>query len=105
MASRGRSGVRSRPSYGTSRRGAGYPIVDVGMRELWATGWLRNRARIIVASFLIKDLLLPWMASCGALDRGTRISRSRRSIRPTGFSHRSGPALYHHSAIPHMRSR
>jgi deoxyribodipyrimidine photo-lyase len=38
----------------------GYPIVDAGMRELWATGWMHNRARMIVASFLVKDLLLPW---------------------------------------------
>ncbi|HOW58434.1 MAG TPA: deoxyribodipyrimidine photo-lyase [Candidatus Omnitrophota bacterium] len=38
----------------------GYPIVDAGMRELWATGWMHNRVRMIVASFLVKDLLQPW---------------------------------------------
>ena len=38
----------------------GYPIVDAGLRELWTTGWMHNRVRMIVASFLIKDLLLPW---------------------------------------------
>lgn len=38
----------------------GYPIVDAGMRELWATGHMHNRVRMIVASFLIKDLLIPW---------------------------------------------
>lgn len=38
----------------------GYPIVDAGMRELWHTGWMHNRVRMIVASFLIKDLLVPW---------------------------------------------
>ena len=38
----------------------GYPIVDAGMRELWSTGWMHNRVRMIVASFLVKDLLLPW---------------------------------------------
>ncbi len=38
----------------------GYPIVDAGMRELWATGWMHNRVRMIVASFLVKDLLLAW---------------------------------------------
>jgi deoxyribodipyrimidine photo-lyase len=38
----------------------GYPIVDAGMRELWSTGWMHNRVRMIVASFLIKDLLLDW---------------------------------------------
>lgn len=38
----------------------GYPIVDAGMRELWATGIMHNRVRMIVASFLIKHLLQPW---------------------------------------------
>lgn len=38
----------------------GYPIVDAGMRELWATGWIHNRVRMIVASFLVKDLRLHW---------------------------------------------
>lgn len=38
----------------------GYPIVDAGMRELWHTGWMHNRVRMIVASFLVKDLLAPW---------------------------------------------
>ncbi len=38
----------------------GYPIVDAGMRELWATGWMHNRVRMIVASFLIKDLFIHW---------------------------------------------
>ena len=43
------------------RRGrTGYPIVDAGMRQLWATGWMHNRVRMIAASFLIKDLLVPW---------------------------------------------
>jgi deoxyribodipyrimidine photo-lyase len=40
----------------------GYPIVDAGMRELWATGWMHNRVRMITASFLIKHLLQPWQA-------------------------------------------
>jgi deoxyribodipyrimidine photo-lyase len=39
----------------------GYPIVDAGMRELWATGWMHNRVRMIVGSFLVKDLLLSWI--------------------------------------------
>jgi deoxyribodipyrimidine photo-lyase len=38
----------------------GYPIVDAGMRQLNQTGWLHNRVRMIVASFLTKDLLLDW---------------------------------------------
>jgi len=38
----------------------GYPIVDAGMRELWQTGYMHNRVRMIVASFLIKNLLIHW---------------------------------------------
>jgi deoxyribodipyrimidine photo-lyase len=38
----------------------GYPIVDAGLRQLWHTGWMHNRVRMIVGSFLVKDLLLPW---------------------------------------------
>lgn len=38
----------------------GYPIVDAGLRELWTTGWMHNRVRMIVASFLVKDLLISW---------------------------------------------
>lgn len=38
----------------------GYPIVDAGMRALWHTGWMHNRVRMIVASFLTKHLLQPW---------------------------------------------
>ncbi len=38
----------------------GYPIVDAGMRQLWHTGWMHNRVRMIVASFLVKHLLQPW---------------------------------------------
>jgi deoxyribodipyrimidine photo-lyase len=38
----------------------GYPIVDAGMRELWTTGWMHNRVRMIVGSFLVKHLLQPW---------------------------------------------
>jgi deoxyribodipyrimidine photo-lyase len=40
----------------------GYPIVDAGMRELWATGWMHNRVRMIAASFLVKHLLIDWRA-------------------------------------------
>jgi deoxyribodipyrimidine photo-lyase len=45
----------------TWRKGAtGYPIVDAAMRELWRTGYMHNRARMIAASFLVKHLLIPW---------------------------------------------
>lgn len=38
----------------------GYPLVDAGMRELWHTGWMHNRVRMVVASFLVKHLLIDW---------------------------------------------
>lgn len=38
----------------------GYPLVDAGMRELWKTGWMHNRVRMVTASFLVKHLLIPW---------------------------------------------
>lgn len=40
----------------------GYPLVDAGMRELWQTGYLHNRVRMVVASFLVKHLLIDWRA-------------------------------------------
>ncbi|MBB5659655.1 cryptochrome/photolyase family protein [Brevundimonas halotolerans] len=38
----------------------GYPMVDAGMRELWTTGWMHNRVRMVVASFLVKHLRIDW---------------------------------------------
>lgn len=38
----------------------GYPIIDAGMRQLWASGWMHNRVRMIAASFLVKHLLIDW---------------------------------------------
>jgi len=40
----------------------GYPLVDAGMRQLWEEGWMHNRVRMVVASFLVKHLLQPWQA-------------------------------------------
>jgi len=39
----------------------GIPLVDAGMRELWATGWMHNRVRMVVASFLVKNLRIHWL--------------------------------------------
>ncbi len=39
----------------------GFPIVDAGMRQLWQTGWMHNRVRMVVASFLVKDLRISWL--------------------------------------------
>jgi deoxyribodipyrimidine photo-lyase len=38
----------------------GIPLIDAGMRQLWSTGWMHNRVRMVVASFLVKNLLIPW---------------------------------------------
>ena len=38
----------------------GYPLIDAGMRQLWATGWMHNRVRMVVASFLVKNLMIDW---------------------------------------------
>jgi deoxyribodipyrimidine photo-lyase len=43
-----------------TRGRTGYPVVDAGMRELWQTGWMHNRVRMITASFLVKHLLIDW---------------------------------------------
>lgn len=40
----------------------GFPLVDAGLRELWSTGWMHNRVRMVTASFLVKNLLIPWAA-------------------------------------------
>lgn len=40
----------------------GYPIVDAGMRELWETGWMHNRVRMLVASLLVKNMRVPWQS-------------------------------------------
>jgi deoxyribodipyrimidine photo-lyase len=43
-----------------TRGKTGYPLVDAGMRELWHTGWMHNRVRMLVASFLVKHLMIAW---------------------------------------------
>lgn len=40
----------------------GYPLIDAGMRQLWKTGWVHNRVRMVVASFLVKHLLINWQS-------------------------------------------
>ena len=49
------------PAFDAWREGrTGFPIVDAGMRQLLATGWMHNRVRMITASFLVKDLHVDW---------------------------------------------
>ncbi|HMO74248.1 MAG TPA: deoxyribodipyrimidine photo-lyase [Sphingopyxis sp.] len=56
-----RSGEQADADLRAWQRGrTGYPIVDAGMHQLWATGWMHNRVRMIAASFLIKHLLIDW---------------------------------------------
>ena len=56
-----RTGREAKADLKAWQRGkTGYPIVDAGMRQLWATGWMHNRVRMIAASFLIKHLLIDW---------------------------------------------
>lgn len=55
------TGDVARQRYSAWQRGeTGYPIVDAGMRQLLAEGWMHNRVRMVVASFLVKDLHLEW---------------------------------------------
>ncbi len=56
-----RSGQAADADFEAWTRGqTGYPIVDAGMRQLWTTGWMHNRVRMIAGSFLIKHLLIDW---------------------------------------------
>jgi deoxyribodipyrimidine photo-lyase len=51
----------AKPGLTAWRKGqTGVPIVDAGMRQLWHTGWMHNRVRMVVASFLVKHLMIPW---------------------------------------------
>lgn len=56
-----RSGKAADDDFAAWTKGrTGYPIVDAGMRQLWASGWMHNRVRMIAASFLVKHLLIDW---------------------------------------------
>jgi len=56
-----RGGSRVKADLRAWQRGrTGYPIVDAGMRQLWHSGWMHNRVRMIAASFLVKHLLIDW---------------------------------------------
>jgi deoxyribodipyrimidine photo-lyase len=56
-----RSGVDADREFTAWTQGrTGYPLVDAGMRQLWHTGWMHNRLRMVTASFLVKHLLIDW---------------------------------------------
>lgn len=55
--------IEDETAFAAWRRGqTGIPLVDAGMRELWQTGWMHNRVRMVTASFLVKNLLIDWRA-------------------------------------------
>ena len=62
----------------------GFPVVDAGMRQLRHAGWMHNRARLIVASFLTKDLHIDWRARRGATSCATCCAATRRRTTATG---------------------
>jgi deoxyribodipyrimidine photo-lyase len=56
-----RTGVEAEADFRAWSKGrTGYPLVDAGMRQLWITGWMHNRARLVTSSFLVKHLLIDW---------------------------------------------
>ena len=61
----------------------GFPYIDAGMRQLWETGWMHNRVRMAAASFLVKDLLIPWQ-------EGGEMVLGHPSSTPTSPTTRSG---------------
>ena len=67
----------------------GYPIVDAGMRQLLAEGWMHNRVRMITASFLVKDLHIDWTAGRPPLHGSTW---STATWRPTTTAGSGSPA-------------
>lgn len=74
--------ARDETALGLWQRGlTGYPIVDAGMRELRATGWMHNRVRMIAASFLVKHLLVPWQDRSRVVLGHARGRRPRKQFR------------------------
>ena len=89
----------------------GYPVVDAGMRQLPHEGWMHNRARLIVASFLTKDLYARLARRRPPLPRPAR-RRRRRQQQPQlavgrrhGHRHQPAPRVQPHRAGPALRSR
>ena len=101
----------------------GYPIVDAGMRQLWATGWMHNRVRMIAASFLVKHLLIDWRRGAGwfwdtlvdadlgnnslgwqwIMGSGVDSSPFNRIFAPVGQSARFEAAAYIRAWVPELR--
>ena len=80
----------------------GYPIVDAGMRELWHTGWMHNRVRMVAASFLIKHLLIDWRHRRGMVLGHAGRCRSRQQHRELAMGR--GLRRRCRALFPHLQS-
>jgi deoxyribodipyrimidine photo-lyase len=85
----------------------GYPLVDAGMRELAATGWMHNRVRMVVASFLVKDLLIDWRLGEAHFRRLLVDGDTSQNVGNWQWSAGTGPdaAPYHRIMNPVLQSR
>jgi deoxyribodipyrimidine photo-lyase len=85
----------------------GYPLVDAGMRQLAADGWMPNRVRMVVASFLVKDLHLPWWR--GAREFMRRLVDGDLASNSHGWQWTAGtgtdPAPFHRVFNPTLQAR
>ena len=102
-SSASRSGTTRRCFSAWAQGRTGYPLVDAGMRQLWRTGYMHNRVRMIAASFLVKHLLVDWRRGedwfwDDACD-GEPASIRRAGSGPTGTGIDAAPVL------PHLQSR
>ena len=80
----------------------GYPIVDAGMRQLWRTGFMHNRVRMIAASFLVKHLLIDWRAWRAMVLGHAHRRRSRQQ--PDGLAMGRGLGRGRCALLPHLQS-
>ena len=85
----------------------GYPLVDAGMRQLAATGWMHNRVRMVTASFLVKDLLIDWRAGERHFRRLLVDGDTPQNVGNWQWSAGTGPdaAPYHRIMNPITQSR
>ena len=79
----------------------GYPLVDAGMRELWTTGWMHNRARMVAASFLTKHLLIDWRLGARVVSGHARGRRPRQQQRRLAVGR--GQRRRRRAVFPHLQ--
>ena len=91
-------------SLATWRAGqTGYPLVDAGMRQLAGEGWMHNRARMVAASFLVKDLLVDWRRGETVFMQGLDRRRSGQQQRRLAVDGRDGDGRG--PLLPRLQSR